>query len=55
MSCSVLLLLITPATAAAFSAVSRAINASLSSGVAFPAPLARETRLANVVSLIPRS
>jgi hypothetical protein len=40
---------------AAFSAVSRAINASLSSGVAFWARFARETQLARVVSLIPRS
>ncbi|ELP66331.1 hypothetical protein STRTUCAR8_10247 [Streptomyces turgidiscabies Car8] len=35
--------------------VSRAINASLSSGVAFSARFARETQLASVVSLIPRS
>ncbi|GAA5057014.1 hypothetical protein GCM10023336_30410 [Streptomyces similanensis] len=55
MPCSVLLSLITPATAAAFSAVSRAINASPSSDVAVPARFARETQLANVVSLIPRS
>lgn len=35
--------------------VSWAINASLSSGVAFSARFARETQLASVVSLIPRS
>lgn len=40
---------------AAFSAVSRAISSFLSSDVCFPARFARETELARVVSLIPRS
>lgn len=38
-----------------FSCSSRAISASLSSGTALPTRLARETQLAGVVSLTPKS